>query len=125
MVALHVGPYHPTLAVFHNRSSPGENTPCYPPQEIAILLQARFRELGYAPDESLFRVTVEDVITVLTQRLIESGTAPERLSQPDLGHLIDQASEYLNGEGMLWHEIVSLGLSEAWPERLKEQKEIV
>ncbi len=45
-----------------------------PPQEIAILLQARFRELGYAPDESLFRVTVEDVITVLTQRLIESGT---------------------------------------------------
>ena len=91
-----------------------------PPQEIAILLQARFRELGYAPDEILFRVTVEDVITVLTQRLTESGTPPERLSQPDLDHLIDQASEYLNGEGMPWSEIISLGLAEAWPEHLKE-----
>ena len=99
-----------------------------PPQERAILLQARFRELGYAPDESLFRVTVEDVITVLTQRLTESGTPPERLSQPELDHLIDQASEYLNGEGMpsrkdigtMWSEIISLGLAEAWPEHLKE-----
>jgi hypothetical protein len=95
-----------------------------PPQEIAreiaAQLQARFRELGYAPDETLFRVTVEDVITVLTQRLTESGTPPERLSQPELDHLIDQASEYLNGEGIPWHEIVSLGLSEAWPEHLKE-----
>jgi len=96
-----------------------------PPQEIAILLQARFRELGYSTDESLFRVTVEDVITVLTQRLTESGTPPERLSQPDLDHLIDQASEYLNGEGLPWSEIISLGLAEAWPERLKEQKENV
>jgi hypothetical protein len=91
-----------------------------PPQEIAILLQGRFRELGYAPDESLFRVTVEDVITVLTQRLTESGTLPERLSQPELDHLIDQASEYLNGEGMPWSQIISLGLAEAWPEHLKE-----
>ena len=96
-----------------------------PPQEIAILLQARFRELGYSQDETLFSVTVEDVITVLTQRLTESGTPPERLSQPDLDHLIDQASEYLNGEGMPWSEIISLGLAEAWPERLKEQKETV
>ena len=91
-----------------------------PPKEIAILLQARFRELGYAPDEILFRVTVEDVITVLTQRLTESGTPPERLSQPELDHLIEQASEYLNGEGMPWSEIISLGLAEAWPEHLKE-----
>ena len=60
---------------------------------------------------------------MLTQRLTESGTPPERLSQPDLDHLIDQASEYLNGEGMPWSEIISLGLAEAWPERLKEQKE--
>ena len=91
-----------------------------PPQEIGILLQARFRELGYTPDETLFRVTVEDVITVLTQRLTESGTPLERFSQPDLDHLIDQASEYLNGEGMPWSEIISLGLAEAWPEHLKE-----
>ena len=89
-------------------------------REIAAQLQARFCELGYAPDETLFRVTVEDVITVLTQRLTESGTPPERLSQPELDHLIDQASEYLNGEGMPWSEIISLGLAEAWPEHLKE-----
>jgi hypothetical protein len=91
-----------------------------PPQEIAIQLQARFHELGYVPDETLFRVTVEDVITVLTQRLAESGTSSERLSQPDLDHLIDQASEFLNSEGMPWYEIVSLGLDETWPEHLKE-----
>jgi hypothetical protein len=95
-----------------------------PPQEIAIeiaaQLQARFRELGYAPDGTLFRVTVDDVITLLTQRLTESGMPPERLSQPDIDHLIDQASEYLNGEGMPWSEIISLGLAEAWPEHLKE-----
>ena len=60
---------------------------------------------------------------MLTQRLTESGTPPERLSQPDLDLLIDQASEYLNGEGMPWSEMISLGLNEAWPEHLQAQKE--
>ena len=95
----------------------------HPTLEISAHLQARSAELGYAPDTYLFRVTVEDVITVLAQRLTKSGTAPEQLSQKDLDHLLDQASEYLNGEGMPWHEIVSLGLIEAWPEHLQEQKE--
>jgi hypothetical protein len=100
-------------------------------REIAAQLQARYGELGYAPDTYLFRVTVEDLITVLAGRLAKSGTAPEQLSQQNLDHLLDQASEYLNGEGMppqkgigtMWHEIVSLGLEDAWPERLKAQKE--
>jgi hypothetical protein len=93
-------------------------------REIAAQLQARYGELGYAPDTYLFRVTVDDVITVLAQRLTKSGSSPEQLSQKELDHLLDQASEYLNGEGMPWHEIVSLGLEDAWPERMKEQKEI-
>lgn len=94
------------------------------PLEIAAQLQVRSAELGYAPDDYLFRVTVEDVLTVLAERLAQSGTASEQLSQPDLEQCLNQASAYLNGEGNPWHEIVSLGLDEAWPERLKEQKEI-
>jgi len=94
-------------------------------------LQARCRKLGYAPDDYLFRITVTDVVTVLAQRLAKDGILAEQLTQPDLDHLIDQASEYLNGEGMpprkglgvIWQEIVSLGLAEAWPEHLNNSKE--
>ena len=93
-------------------------------REVAAQLQARVRKLGYAPEDYLFRVTVADVITVLAQRLSKSGTRPEQLSLPDLNYLLDQASEYLNGEGLPWREMISLGLNEAWPEHLQEQKEI-
>ena len=92
-------------------------------REVAAQLQARVRKLGYSPEDYLFHITIADVITLLAQRLAKSGTTPEQLSQQDLDHLLDQASEYLNGEGMPWHEIVSLGLDDAWPERLQEQKE--
>ena len=92
--------------------------------EVAAQLQARIRKLGYSPEDYLFRITVADVITLLAQRLSKSGTRPEQLSLPDLNYLLDQASEYLNGEGLLWREMISLGLDEAWPEHLQEQKEI-
>ena len=97
-------------------------------REVAAQLQARVRKLGYSPGDYLFRVTVADVVTVLAQRLAKSGTQPEQLSLPDLDYLLDQASEYLNGEGLpsrkdigtTWREMISLGLDEAWPEHLKE-----
>ena len=92
-------------------------------REVAAQLQARVRKLGYALDAYLFRVTVADVITVLAQRLDKSGTQPGQLSLPDLDYLLDQASEYLNGEGLPWREMISLGLDEAWPEHLQAQKE--
>ena len=88
--------------------------------EVAAKLQARVRKLGYSPGDYLFRVTVADVVTVLAQRLAKSGTQPEQLSLPDLDYLLDQTSEYLNGEGLPWREMISLGLDEAWPEHLKE-----
>jgi len=94
-----------------------------PPQEVAALLLARCRKLGYAPDDYLFRVTVTNVVTVLAQRLAKDGISPEQLTLPDLDYLVDQASEYLNGEGLPWHEIVSLGMAEAWPEHLNAPKE--
>ena len=88
--------------------------------EVAAKLQARVRKLGYSPGDYLLRVTVADVVTVLAQRLAKSGTQPEQLSLPDLDYLLDQTSEYLNGEGLPWREMISLGLDEAWPEHLKE-----
>jgi hypothetical protein len=71
----------------------------------------------------LFRVTIADVVTVLAQRLAKNGTMPDQVSLPDLDYLIDQASEYLNGEGLPWQVMISLGLDEAWPEHLQAQKE--
>ena len=93
-------------------------------REVSAQLQARIRKLGYSPKDYLFRITVADVIAVLAQRLARSGTRPEQLSLPDLNYLLDQASEYLNGEGLPWQAMISLGLDEAWPEHLQEQKEI-
>ena len=91
--------------------------------ELTEKLQARIRTLGYAPEDYLFRVTVADVVTVLAQRLAKSDTQPDQLSQPDLDYLLDQAGEYLNGDGLPWREFVSLGLDSAWPEHLQVQKE--
>ena len=91
--------------------------------ELTEQLQARVRKLGYSPEDYLFRVTVADVVVILAQRLAKSGMQPEQLSLPDLDYLLDQASEYLNGEGLPWREFVSLGLDEAWPEHLQSQKE--
>ena len=91
--------------------------------ELTELLQARIRKLGYAPDDYLFRVTVADVVVILAQRLTKSSTMPEQLSLPDLDYLLDQAGEYLNGDGLPWREFISLGLDSAWPEHLQAQKE--
>ena len=91
--------------------------------ELTELLQARIRKLGYAPDDYLFRVTVADVVVILAQRLTKSSTMPEQLSLPDLDYLLDQAGEYLNGDGLPWREFVSFGLDSAWPEHLQPQKE--
>ena len=88
--------------------------------ELTELLQARIRKLGYAPEDYLFRVTVADVVVILAQRLAKNGMQPDQLSLPDLDYLLDQASEYLNGEGLPWQAMISLGLDEAWPEHLKE-----
>ena len=91
--------------------------------ELTEQLQARVRKLGYAPDDTLFRVTVADVVVILAQRLAKNGSQPDQLSLPDLDYLLDQAGEYLNGDGLPWREFVSLGLDEAWPEHLQAQKE--
>ena len=92
-------------------------------REVAAQLQARVRKLGYSPKDTLFRVNVADVVVMLAQRLAKSGTMPEQLSLPDLDYLLDQASEYLNGEGLPWREMIALGLDSAWPEHLQAQKE--
>jgi hypothetical protein len=78
-------------------------------------LQQRFAALGYRPDDVLFRVSIDDVIGMLDERLMK---APASLSDNDLETLLDRVSAYLNGEGMDWQIVVNLALDDAWPQSL-------
>jgi hypothetical protein len=92
--------------------------------DLTETLQVRCRALGYAPEAYLFRVTVEDVLTLLAERLTQSGTSPGQLTQFDLEQLLDQVAGYLNGEGNPWHQIVALGLDDGWPKTLSQPQEV-
>jgi hypothetical protein len=85
------------------------------PQELIPELQERFTALGYPPGALLYRVSVDDLLTVLAPRLAQT---PAELSDADLETILDQVTSYLNGEGMPWHTVVSLGIQDGWPVRL-------
>lgn len=87
------------------------------PQELIPALQERFLALGYQPGTPLFRVTVDDLMIVLANRLAEKGIQPGDLTQADLEGLINQVADYLNGEGLPWATVISLGIQDGWPER--------
>ena len=57
---------------------------------------------------------------VLAPRLAQT---PAELSDPDLEGILDQVTSYLNGEGMPWHTVVSLGIQDGWPEHLTHSEE--
>ena len=82
------------------------------PNDLLPGLQARFAKLGYQPDTPLYRVCVDDLLTVLAERL---ATNPTELSDKDLEAILDQVSSYLNGEGMPWKLVITLGIEDAWP----------
>ncbi len=82
-------------------------------EELIPVLQERFTALGYPPGTCLYRVTIEDLLTVLAPRLAQT---PATLSNADLEGILDQVTSYLNGEGMPWHTVVSLGIQDSWPE---------
>jgi len=94
--------------------------PTSSPEELMPELQERFTALGYPPGTCLYRVTIDDLLTVLAPRLAQTPTA---LSNADLEGILDQVTSYLNGEGMPWHTVVSLGIQDGWPEHLTNSEE--
>ena len=82
------------------------------PSDLLPGLQARFAKLGYPPDRHLYRVCVDDLLIVLAERL---ATNPTELSDKDLEAILDQVSSYLNGEGMPWKLVITLGIEDGWP----------
>ncbi len=87
------------------------------PNDLLPGLQDRFAKLGYPPNTPLYRVTVDDLLTTLAEHLAKT---PADLSDTDLEGIIDQVTSYLNGEGMPWKTVISLGIQDAWPQHPEE-----
>ncbi len=81
------------------------------PEELIPALQERFTSLGYPPGTCLYRVTIDDLLTVLAPRLAPTSAT---LSNADLEGILDQVTSYLNGEGMHWREVIDLALDDSW-----------
>lgn len=80
-------------------------------KELIPELQERFTALGYPPGACLYRVTIDDLLTVLSPRLAQT---PVALSEADLEAMLDQVTDYLNSEGMPWREVIDLALDDSW-----------
>ncbi|MFO7585888.1 MAG: hypothetical protein R6W69_14265 [Anaerolineales bacterium] len=91
-------------------------------REMVEKILGALYQLDYDRDHILYRVTVEDFADLLTDRLAQKGVLPGELTPDELAHLVDQAGEYLNGEGMAWVDVINIALTDAWPERLKESE---
>lgn len=89
---------------------------------VAKILGALYL-LEYDRDHILYRVTVEDFADLLADRLTQKGVLPDELSADELAHLVDQAGEYLNGDGIAWVDVINLALTDAWPERFTESED--
>ena len=82
------------------------------PSDLLPGLQERFAKLGYQPDTPLYRVTVDDLLTVLAEQMAKN---PTELSDADIEAIIDQVTSYLNGEEMPWKLVITLGIEDGWP----------
>jgi len=91
-------------------------------QEHVEKILGALYQLEYACDHVLFRVTVEDFADLLADRLVEKGVPLGNLSLEDLGNLVDQAGEYLNGDGIAWVDVINIALDDEWPENLAESE---
>ena len=87
--------------------------------EVERALYDRFREMNLDPDEVIYSLCWGDVLGVIAELLCERGLAPETLDSAGLQAMLDKAKDYIEGEGMPWHEVISLGVRDAWPGVLK------
>ena len=83
--------------------------------EVEQALSARCREMNIDPDEVIYSLCWGDVLGVIAEQLCERGLAPETLGGAELQALLDKAKDYVEGEGMPWHEVILLGVWDAWP----------
>jgi len=84
--------------------------------EVEQALYVRCQEMNINPDEVIYSLCWGDVQGVIAEQLCERGQAPETLGGAELQTLLDKAKDYIEGEGMPWHEVISLGVRDAWPE---------
>jgi len=87
--------------------------------EVERALYARCREMNLDPDEVIYSLCWGDVLGVIAKLLCERGLAPEILDKAGLQAMLDKAKDYVEGEGMPWHEVISLGVRDAWPADLQ------
>jgi hypothetical protein len=92
-------------------------------QELVEKILGGLYQLEYERDHILYRVTVEDFADLLADRLVERGILPSALTREELAHLVDQAGEYLNGDGIAWVDAINIALTDAWPERFTESED--
>ncbi len=99
--------------------SNASSTPAEKKQEIELALYAHCREINIDPDEVIYSLCWGDVLGVIAELLCERGLAPETLDNAGLQAMLDKAKDYVEGEGMPWHEVINLGVRDAWPAGLK------
>ena len=79
----------------------------------------RCKAIQIRPDEVIYSLIWGDVLGVLSEQLAERGLTPDDLSDDEIQAMLDKANHYLEGEGMPWREVVTLGIEDVWPARLK------
>lgn len=87
--------------------------------EVERMLYDRCREMNLDPDEVIYSLCRGDVLGVIAELLCERSLAPETLDNAGLQAMLEKAKDYIEGEGMPWHEVISLGVRDAWPVGLK------
>lgn len=90
------------------------------PHEVLLEIESRAAAIGHNPNDTVYRLCVEDVLGVLAAKMAKSGVPVSSLTDEELGNVLERADQYLKGEGMPWHDVVSLGIADAWPERLND-----
>lgn len=91
-------------------------------QEMVTKILGALYLQEYDRDHILYRVTVEDFADLLVDRLAQKGVLPDELTADELAYLVDQAGEYLNGDGIAWVDAINIALIDAWPERFTESE---
>ena len=84
--------------------------------EVEQAIYARCQEMKINPDDVIYSLCWGDVLGVIAEQLCERGQAPETLGSAELQALLDMAKDYVEGEGMPWHTVITLGVRDAWPD---------
>lgn len=87
-------------------------------ETIGEQLIARCKAIDSDPGKVIYMLCWDDVLGIITETLCERGLTPDDLSNEEIETMFDKASDYLEGEGMPWRNVIALGIEDAWPTRL-------